>query len=71
VNEIPRLCIVGNTVNIAARLQSTADENTIQMSSPVYELAKEIDFGMNIEYVEKTNVFLKNIGNVITYNIFY
>jgi hypothetical protein len=40
------------------------------MSCPVYELAKEIDFGMNIEYVEKTNVFLKNIGNVITYNIF-
>jgi class 3 adenylate cyclase len=69
-NEIPRLCIVGNTVNIAARLQSTADENTIQMSCPVYELAKEIDFGMNIEYIEKTNVFLKNIGNVITYNIF-
>jgi class 3 adenylate cyclase len=68
-NEIPRLCIVGNTVNVAARLQSTANENTIQMSSTVYELAKEIDFEMNIEYIEKTNVFLKNIGNVITYNI--
>jgi class 3 adenylate cyclase len=70
-NEIPRLCIVGNTVNIAARLQSSADKNTIQMSSAVYELAKEIDFKMNIEYIKKTNVFLKNIGNVTTYNIFH
>jgi class 3 adenylate cyclase len=68
-NEIPRLCVVGNTVNVAARLQSTAEEDTIQMSRHVYEQAEEIDFGMNIEYIEKDNVFLKNIGSVITYNI--
>ena len=68
-NEIPRLCVVGNTVNISARLQSTAESDTIQMSRHVYEQAENIDFGINIKYIKKENVFLKNIGSVITYNI--
>ena len=68
-NEIPRLCVVGNTVNMASRLQSTADVDTIQMSRHVYEHADEIDFKKNIEYIEKKNVFLKNIGLTTTYNI--
>jgi len=68
-NEIPRLCVVGNTVNVAARLQSTANKDNIQISRHVYEQAKDIDFGFNIEYIEKENVFLKNIGSVTTYNI--
>lgn len=69
-NEIPRLCVVGNTVNMAARLQSTADKNTIQMSEEMHEIAKDIKLDINIEYVLKENVFLKNIGSVSTYNIY-
>jgi class 3 adenylate cyclase len=68
-NEIPRLCVVGNAVNIASRLQSTADTDTIQMSRHVYEHIEEIDFGINIVYNIKENVFLKNIGIITTYNI--
>jgi len=68
-NEIPRLCVVGNSVNVASRLQSTADTDTIQMSRHVYEQAEEIDFGIDIEYIINENVFLKNIGSVITYTI--
>ena len=68
-NEIPRLCVVGNSVNVASRLQSTADTDTIQMSRHVYEQAEEIDLGIDIEYIIKENVFLKNIGSVITYTI--
>jgi len=68
-NEVPRLCVVGNTVNVASRLQSTADPDTIQLSRHVYEHAQEIDFNKNIEYISKENVFLKNIGSVTTYNI--
>lgn len=68
-NEVPRLCIVGNTVNIASRLQSTADTNTIHMSRHVYDHAQEIDFGVNIKYIEKPDIFLKNIGSVTTYTI--
>lgn len=68
-NEIPRLCVVGNTVNMASRLQSTADSDTIQLSRHVYEHALEIEFGEPVEFIEKENIFLKNIGSVITYNI--
>jgi class 3 adenylate cyclase len=69
-NEIPRLCVVGNNVNKASRLQSTADKYSIQMSRHVYEQAEEIDFGIHMEYVMKDNVFLKIIGSVTTYNIY-
>jgi class 3 adenylate cyclase len=68
-NEIPRLCVVGNSVNIAARLQSTSEIDTIQISRHLYEQAQEIDFGIDIEYVAKENVFLKNIGYLTTYNV--
>ena len=68
-SEIPRLCVIGNTVNYAARLQSTADADTIQMSHHIYEQINEIDFGLDIEFTKKENVFLKNIGSVVTYNI--
>lgn len=70
-NEIPRLCVVGNTVNVAARLQSTADVNTIQMSRHIYEQLEEIEFDRPLHIKKKENVFLKNIGSVITYNISY
>jgi class 3 adenylate cyclase len=69
-NEIPRLCVVGNAVNVAARLQSTADADTIQISRHIYEKTEEINFGIKIDCVEKDNIFLKNIGSVTTYNIY-
>ena len=68
-NEIPRLCVVGNSVNVAARLQSCAEPNTIQMSRHVYEFAKDIDFDRPLVYKENQNVFLKNIGTYTTYTI--
>lgn len=68
-NENPRLCVVGNTVNMASRLQSTADPDTMQLSRHIYEHAEDTDFGFPIEYTQKNNVFLKNIGTVTTYAI--
>jgi class 3 adenylate cyclase len=68
-NEIPRLCVVGNTVNVAARLQSCADPDSIQMSTHVYEQVQEIDFGREIVIETKEKVFLKNIGVKVTYII--
>jgi class 3 adenylate cyclase len=67
--EIPRLCVVGNTVNVAARLQSTADVNTIQMSTHIYEQLEKIEFDRPLHIKKRENVFLKNIGSVTTYNI--
>jgi class 3 adenylate cyclase len=68
-SEIPRLCVVGNAVNVASRLQSSADIDTIQISRHIYEQIAEIDFDTPFEIVKKENVFLKNIGSVATYNI--
>ena len=70
-SELPRLCVVGNTVNIASRLQSTADPDTIQMDEHVYEISKHINYSEPIEYIYKENIFLKNIGSVNTYSIVY
>ena len=68
-NEIPRLCVVGNTVNVASRLQTTAEEDTIQISNHIYENIKKNDMKLDINFIKKENVFLKNIGSVTTYNI--
>jgi class 3 adenylate cyclase len=68
-NEIPRLCVVGNAVNVTSRLQSTADIDSIQMSRHIYEQLNEIDFDIKLEIIKKENVFLKNIGSVTTYTI--
>jgi class 3 adenylate cyclase len=67
-NEIPRLCVVGNVVNVASRLQSTADPDSIQVSYHIYEQTQDIDFGSRlILFDKKENVFLKNIGIVNAY----
>lgn len=68
-NEIPRLCVVGNAVNVAARLQSTAQEDSIQMSRHIYEQLDGIEFDLKFDIEKNENVFLKNIGSVTTYNI--
>lgn len=67
--EIPRLCVIGNTVNVANRLQTGADPNTIQISHHVYELAVNIDFGKEVLFEKKEQVYLKNIGITTTYVI--
>ena len=68
-NEIPRLCVVGNSVNVAARLQSTAEIDTIQFSRHIYEQFEDIEFDKTFEIIKKENVFLKNMGSITTYNI--
>ena len=65
--EIPRLCVIGNTVNVANRLQTSTDPDTIQISTHVYEIAKE-KFD-DVYFEEKKNVFLKNLGSRTTYVI--
>ena len=69
-NEIPRLCVVGNAVNVAARFQSTADKDSIQFGKDIYQELDQIQPTVFLKIVEKENVFLKNIGSVTTFNIY-
>ena len=56
-NELPRLCIVGSAVNIASRLQSTSEVDTIQMSHHIYEQLEEIEFDVKLNIVKKIMFF--------------
>lgn len=67
--EIPRLCVIGNTVNVANRLQTTTEPNTIQISTHVYEKIKDIEFEDELNYEKKEEIFLKNLGSRTTYII--
>jgi len=63
----PRLSIVGKNVNLAARLQTTAEPNTIQISESFYNSISKYDFRTVFE--KNDSVFLKNIGHVETYTL--
>lgn len=65
----PRLCIIGKTVNKTARLQSTAEKNTIQISKQMYSILSQIDRTSHLDFNENENVVLKNIGTVNTYTM--
>jgi class 3 adenylate cyclase len=65
--EIPRLCVIGNTVNVANRLQTITEPDTIQVSTHIYEKILETDFGTKVTIEKKENVFLKNLGSRTTY----
>ncbi len=58
---MPRFCLFGNTVNMAARLQTNARPNTICMSLAVWE---KLDPTLPME---KSVVALKGIGDTDTY----
>ena len=57
--------IIGDTINVASRLEHKAEPGHIMMSEKTFELVKE--FGYNI--VAKGEVFLKGKGNMKAYSI--
>ncbi len=56
-----------NTVNKAARLESTSETNKIQISEEVYTIIKDDTF---FSFEKKEDVFLKNIGTFNTYFVY-
>jgi class 3 adenylate cyclase len=63
--EKPRLCVIGNTINIAARLQTNTYSDTIQISEKLYNKIPDDD--TKIKFTKKENVELKNICTMNTY----
>ncbi|OHS96697.1 hypothetical protein TRFO_09863 [Tritrichomonas foetus] len=59
----PVFDIIGDTINVAARLQSTDIPGNIQISQATYELIEESDFRIE----KRGEVFLKGKGKSMTY----
>jgi guanylate cyclase len=63
----PRLCIIGRHVNRTARLQSTAEINTIQISNELYNKLNGLDDTLVFEL--NSDVHMKHIGIFDTYTV--
>lgn len=59
----PTFDIIGDPINVAARLQSTDEANYIQISQATYELIK----GKSFDVHQRGDVFLKGKGKQTTY----
>jgi guanylate cyclase len=57
--------IIGDTINVAARLQSTAEANTIQVSGQTFRLAMH----MGLHFQTRRNVTLKGKRGEVTTHI--
>ena len=68
--EIPRLCIVGNTVNIASRLQSTCPVDSIHFSREIKTFLHGYTV-KNMRFISEKHerTFLKHIGTMTTYSL--
>jgi hypothetical protein len=61
----PRLCVIGNTVNVSARLQTNTLPDTIQISEKLYLNIEDND--IKEKFIKKNDVELKNICKMNTY----
>ncbi len=64
--DIPRFCIIGNTVNYTSRLQTTSEPNKIQISEEIFKYVKDNPL---FSFQKRDNIYLKNIGTKTTYLI--
>ncbi len=65
--DVPRLCVIGNSVNFTSRLESSSEKNRIHISNEIYEIVKD---NTEIYHFEKReHIILKNIGTFDTYFI--
>ena len=61
--NIPKLTILGNAVNLAARMEQTSEASKVHVSSQFHDVLNED----NIAWGEKRTISVKNMGNVETY----
>ena len=62
---IPRMCVVGHTVNLASRLQSSTDTQTIQVCTNFFDKIPSSELSL-YHYEKRENVDLKHIGKMNT-----
>ena len=64
--DIPRFCVIGQNVNIASRLETTSEENKINISKELYD---KITNKQDYLFEQRDNIYFKNMGNFTTYFI--
>lgn len=67
----PQYDIWGNTVNVASRMESTADPNKIQITSEVYEILNEFNESQEFRFTCRGRVDVKGKGCMTTYYLDY
>ncbi len=66
--DVPRLCVIGNTVNMTSRLESTSKPSKIQISESIYSIL--LSQNNMYQYKKRKNILLKNIGVVNTFFVY-
>lgn len=61
----PAFDIIGDPINVAARLQSTCEVNKVHISQDTYTVMK----GFNYDFVKRGETFLKGKGYQLTYYV--
>lgn len=61
----PCFDIIGDIINVAARLQSTSDVNKVHISNDTYKIVSQLSYN----FVECGMTFLKGKGNQLTYYV--
>lgn len=61
----PLFDIIGDAINVAARLQSTSEPNRVHISTATCELIKPLQFKLT----KRGEIFLKGKGTQVTYYV--
>lgn len=63
----PQYDIWGNTVNVASRMESTAEANKIQITEEVYEILKDLNQDSEYKFTCRGSINVKGKGFMTTY----
>lgn len=67
----PQYDIWGNTVNVASRMESTADANRIQITDDVYQILNEFNEDQGFKFTCRGSINVKGKGFMTTYYLDY
>lgn len=67
----PQYDIWGNTVNVASRMESTAEPNKIQITDEVYQILNEFNEDQRFEFTCRGRINVKGKGFMTTYYLDY
>lgn len=67
----PLYDIWGNTVNVASRMESTAEANKIQITEEVYQILNEFNQNQELKFTCRGSINVKGKGFMTTYYLDY